>query len=233
MNIGWILLIFALIVLLLMAFLARQRREQSTRMSGLDSSARLDALDASLTNRDEVLGLARSGQKIHAIKRYQEVTGASLDDARSAVERLALKNPLSFDAQLLQSSEEIHRIGGEAFQKELESLLIQGKKIVAIKRYREMTGLGLREARDAVEVVEKALLLNGPTSFQSYEVPMETPREGPVVAEPNDAVRSLVFEGRKIEAIKLYREQTGLGLREAKDRIDLLERTWRYGMEQN
>ncbi|WP_040775691.1 ribosomal protein bL12 [Nocardia pneumoniae] len=34
---------------------------------------------------------------------------------------------------------------------EIDALLAQGKKIHAIKRYRELTGSGLKEAKDAVE----------------------------------------------------------------------------------
>lgn len=36
----------------------------------------------------EVVGLARSGNKIAAIKRYQELTGAGLREAKEAVDRL-------------------------------------------------------------------------------------------------------------------------------------------------
>lgn len=42
--------------------------------------------------------------------------------------------------------------------------------------------------------------------------------EPPVDAEIN----ALVLEGKKIQAIKLYRQATGLGLKEAKEHIDLL-----------
>ncbi len=35
--------------------------------------------------------------------------------------------------------------------------------------------------------------------------------------------------GRKIQAIKVYREATGAGLKDAKDAVDLLAR--RYGLE--
>ncbi|WP_107654768.1 ribosomal protein bL12 [Nocardia suismassiliense] len=34
---------------------------------------------------------------------------------------------------------------------EIDALLADGKKIHAIKRYRELTGCGLKEAKDAVE----------------------------------------------------------------------------------
>ncbi|MFI9403461.1 ribosomal protein L7/L12 [Nocardia sp. NPDC052316] len=35
---------------------------------------------------------------------------------------------------------------------EIDALLAEGKKIHAIKRYRELTGCGLKEAKDAVEM---------------------------------------------------------------------------------
>ena len=44
----------------------------------------------------------------------------------------------------------------------------------------------------------------------------------PPAAEPE--IRALLEQRRKIEAIKLLRQHTGLGLKEAKDRIDAFER---------
>ena len=41
---------------------------------------------------------------------------------------------------------------------EVEGLLREGKKIEAIKIYRERTGYGLKEAKDAVEEIEKEIL---------------------------------------------------------------------------
>ncbi len=41
-----------------------------------------------------------------------------------------------------------------------------------------------------------------------------------LVNQVSAAVRQLADEGRKIEAIKLYREQTGAGLREAKEMVE-------------
>lgn len=38
-----------------------------------------------------------------------------------------------------------------------------------------------------------------------------------------DEVKRLVQSGRKIEAIKLVREESGLGLKEAKERVDAVE----------
>ncbi len=40
----------------------------------------------------------------------------------------------------------------------------------------------------------------------------------------NDEIVSLIWEGKKINAIKLYREQTGVSLREAKEIVEQMER---------
>lgn len=40
-----------------------------------------------------------------------------------------------------------------------------GQKIAAIKLYREATGVGLKEAKDAVEVIEKDLRQREPEKF--------------------------------------------------------------------
>jgi large subunit ribosomal protein L7/L12 len=40
---------------------------------------------------------------------------------------------------------------------------------------------------------------------------------------PTQQLTALIRGGRKIEAIKLYRSQTGVGLREAKDAVDAME----------
>jgi ribosomal protein L7/L12 len=45
------------------------------------------------------------------------------------------------------------------------------------------------------------------------------------LAEPSDEVKALARQpGKHIEAIRAYREQTGLGLKEAKDVIDRISR---------
>lgn len=49
----------------------------------------------------------------------------------------------------------------DAERSNIESLLLSGKKIEAIKNYRAATGLGLKEAKDAVEQVEQQLISQG------------------------------------------------------------------------
>jgi ribosomal protein L7/L12 len=96
-----------------------------------------------------------------------------------------------------------------SLEQEVRGLLDRERKIEAIKRVREVTGAGLKEARDAVEAVEQGL----------------TPVDAFVLEEPSlRELVELVRNGNKILAIKLYRDSTGAGLREAKDAVEALER---------
>jgi ribosomal protein L7/L12 len=89
---------------------------------------------------------------------------------------------------------------------QLHSLLAEGKKIEAIKVYRERTGAGLAEAKDAVEALEAGQRLPSQAIDRGFE---------------NELV-ALLEQGQKIEAIRMYREKTGAGLKEAKDAVEAL-----------
>jgi hypothetical protein len=51
----------------------------------------------------------------------------------------------------------------------IRNAVLAGRKIEAIKLYREYSGLGLKEAKDAVEELEKKLMTESPEKFQSQE----------------------------------------------------------------
>jgi ribosomal protein L7/L12 len=53
-------------------------------------------------------------------------------------------------------------------------------------------------------------------------VPTPRPAGQPGETFASEGVRRLAMDGRKIEAIKLLREETGFGLKEAKDIVDRL-----------
>jgi ribosomal protein L7/L12 len=136
----------------------------------------------------------QAGQKIEAIKLFRERTGAGLKESKDAVE--AIQRGQAFPARSL---------GDRAFDDELATLLEQGQKIEAIKRYREVTGVGLKQAKDAVEAIQRGQVVpSGPQGDRDLE----------------DEVVSLLEQGQKIEAIKRYRERTGVGLKEAKDAVE-------------
>ena len=101
---------------------------------------------------------------------------------------------------------------GQVVQINLE--IAAGRKIQAIKLYREFTGEGLKEAKDAVEAIERGQRPSAPANFT---MPVEE-KTGELMAKIDQAIMA----GNKIEAIKLYREMTGAGLKEAKDVIDAM-----------
>lgn len=91
---------------------------------------------------------------------------------------------------------------------EIADLLRRGKKIEAVKVYRAAYGTGLKEALDAVEAIAAG----------------KSPAK-PSAAKPqasDERVVALIAEGKKIDAIKEYRAVHGVGLKEAKDAVDLL-----------
>jgi large subunit ribosomal protein L7/L12 len=95
----------------------------------------------------------------------------------------------------------------------VRTLMAEGRKIEAIEVHREVTGAGLKEAKDAVEGLD----LSGGLSHR-LDVGQDI--------EPE--LLSLPEQGRKIRAIKVYRERTGVGLKEAKDAVEALGR--RHGI---
>ena len=84
--------------------------------------------------------------------------------------------------------------------------LQRGNKLEAIKLLRDATGLGLKEAKDAVESAQAGA--DRATPLKGHSSPMSA------------QVKAAIEQGNKLEAIKLFREHNGVGLKEAKDAID-------------
>jgi ribosomal protein L7/L12 len=97
---------------------------------------------------------------------------------------------------------------------EVRALVAGGQIIQAVKLVRERTSLGLKEAKDMVDHVEDGARSSAPAiSSMTF---------GNTHINVDDEARRLVAAGSKIEAIKLVRERTGLGLKEAKDYVERL-----------
>ncbi|WP_208752424.1 hypothetical protein [Corallococcus carmarthensis] len=114
---------------------------------------------------------------------------------------------------------EARRLTPEEGQARLSLLITSGRHIDAIKLYRELYGTGLKEAKDAVD------------AMRDGRAPIGPPATGNVPAPDADAaIAQAVEEGNLIQAIKLYRERHGVGLKEAKDAVEALrERLERGG----
>lgn len=111
-----------------------------------------------------IAALVNQGKKIEAIKLYRQQTGASLEEAKSLVERLDANSHIyqrvsrKLDLVLLKLEiPNTTRNASEDFYGEIKALLRDRNKIEAIRVYREATGLGLREAKAAVEAIENEL----------------------------------------------------------------------------
>jgi ribosomal protein L7/L12 len=124
------------------------------------------------------------------------------------------------------SQEEIDRLG---------EMIFAGQKIEAIKAYRDLAGLSLLESKQFIDLLEKQLRDANPTFFQN---PYSTakprrPSLGNMPEEDAKKMTDFIFAGQKIAAIKMYKEATGLGLKESKDVIDALEKQLREECPEN
>jgi len=101
----------------------------------------------------------------------------------------------------------------EDLEQQVRSLLGQGQKLNAVKLYKESTGVSLKEAKDAVEAIERG---------ESPKSPAKT--DGDMEAE----LLRLLGEGQKFQAVMVYRERTGTDLSEAMRAVEALAA--RHGM---
>ncbi|KPL86253.1 hypothetical protein SE18_14125 [Herpetosiphon geysericola] len=100
-------------------------------------------------------------------------------------------------------------------QAAIQGLLLQGKKIEAIKQVRLQTNLGLKEAKDYVEMIER-----GENPSQLMSANRATPQAQVLPEDLLREAQAIARQGNKIQAIKLVRQATNLGLKEAKDMVD-------------
>jgi len=115
-----------------------------------------DLSGLSLDKLAELKRLARSGQKIEAIKLYREMFDVGLKEAKDAVEKLEAGGPV------VLTSVSVTTTGASVDQAarlaEVMQLLRAGEKIEAIKLYRQIFDVGLKEAKDAVEAMDVGLV---------------------------------------------------------------------------
>lgn len=151
-----------------------------------------------------VHSLLAEDKKIHAIKLVRETSGVDLKEAKDYVE--ALESGAVPNMPLVS-------ISGEASESlaEAQAAMQGGNTIEAIRLVRKATGLGLKEAKDYVE------------QWKHTGVPPEhNVASSPQSADVEQEARALRAQGNTISAIKLVRDRTGVGLKEAKDYVESL-----------
>lgn len=92
---------------------------------------------------DDVRSLARAGRKVEAIRLYRQLTGQGLTEAKAAVEQLSGRAPAAPRKQGI--------ILREVRDSDIELQIRSGHLMNAIALYREKNGVGMQEARTAVE----------------------------------------------------------------------------------
>jgi ribosomal protein L7/L12 len=108
------------------------------------SLARKAELDIRLRHPEELQRLLHERQTIRAIKLYRDETKATLKEAKCAIEMMQDETSVTQRRAKIAES-------NSADLKEVWYQLQEGNKIKAIKVYREITGVGLREAKEAVD----------------------------------------------------------------------------------
>jgi ribosomal protein L7/L12 len=93
---------------------------------------------------------------------------------------------------------------------ELQQTLDARGRIAAVKLCREWTGCSLREAKHRVEALG--------TGEREYSDGLASNLDEQVMDEILDAME----QGNKLEAVKLYKESTGVSLVESKQFVELL-----------
>jgi ribosomal protein L7/L12 len=205
----WELLIIGVVVLVVgvIVFALSRRTSQSATARQIAAYEQIPPPPIRLdpATYDEIRTLLDNGQKIQAIRRYREVTHAGLREAKDAVEALeagALAMPPALDPALEHDIRATLQAG---------DALLQESKRDAVAYYRDRTGGSEEEARQVVEAVYTALLRD------------ETQAALPTASSVDQQIVALLHAGRKIDAIRRYREHSGKGLKESKEYVEALE----------
>ena len=98
----------------------------------------------------EIRDLIHARQILRAIKVYREATGASLAEARRAVEEMALTEVQNPHATNYDNENPV-------LEAKIQSLLAKGKKIEAVNIYRAENRVDLGKAQDAVDRIQAAM----------------------------------------------------------------------------
>ena len=140
---------------------------------------------------------------------------------------LRLDGVVSAEGQPHSMKPTLPQINSNQVEAEIRALLAARQKIHAIKVYRQVTGAGLKQAKEAVEAIEAGGTLDA-RLFTSHESQIGLPIDG---AFTIGEAAQLLKEGDKIAAIRLLRNHYDISLKVAKDAADLLEKGQTVDME--
>lgn len=175
-----------------------------------------------MSTRETIEEHARRGEKIQAIKIYRDLTGASLKESKEAVEAFMASRRWSPASQAALGGKAAAAAPAPVTRPALDlsqvvELIRVRQKIAAIKELRMLTGLGLKEAKEAVEAFASRGVW--PASVAPASTPAPAPSSAPAPLNLATA-EAFARAGRKIDAIKELRRLVNLGLKDAKDAVE-------------
>lgn len=122
------------------------------------------------TNQEQLIkGLIANNNKIAAIKVYRKATGASLKEAKDAVESIARGMPV----EVLASPQKAEL--NPFLENHIKRLLAEQKKVEAVKVYREAFECSLKEAKNAVDLIQEEMRRDGYTNVLPTPVISDDP----------------------------------------------------------
>ena len=97
-------------------------------------------------------------------------------------------------------------------EKKIHKLLHDKQFIQAVKVYHDATSVGLAEAKERVEEMARNEYAKPPSGVRSFDDPV---LEG--------KIRSLLSKGKKLEAVKIYRDEYDTSLQDAKNAVERIQ----------
>lgn len=157
------------------------------------------------------------GQHLQAIARYIEITKVNKAEARAVIDAIMAGAVPGGGPPIIGA--DIKQVPLTESQFAEVRRLLPGKKIEAIKLCRKMTRLGLAEAKDIVDAMEKGAQPGGPNAAVSMTAALGSLH---VTDEQNAQIRKLL-ETNKAEAIQLFHSLTTGGYAEAQNVIEAMQ----------
>lgn len=160
--------------------------------------------------KQQIRQIANNRGLIEAIKEYRRLTNASLREAKDAVEAIIRDADVGQPAPVSAAP-----VDNSSQRQQIMELIGRGRKIDAIKLYRQWTNAGLKEAKDAVEAMERGEAVQIPVSVPAFSASAE--------GSLDEQIRALLAKRQKLEAVKAYPLAANSSLKEAKDYVEAVE----------
>lgn len=191
---------------------------QTRHASGGAPSDALQSVLHSPELLDELAQEIGAGRPVNAMRIYRDATGVGLKEAKDAVELLQAEFRGQAPVPGASTPMPAEAVPSDVnLDGEIAALLAQGRMIHAVKLTRERLHLGLKEAKDYVDEVERT----------GRGQVLGTPQKAMPDVSLDGEISALVAQGQTLQAIKLARERMRMGLKEAKDYVDDVQRAGR------